>query len=351
MEILEYMEMEGHQQLAVWTDPAVGLRSFIAIHNTKLGPALGGTRIWLHKSEDEAIMDVLRLSKAMTYKNALAGLAHGGGKGLIMADARTQKTKAMMESYGRFVESLGGRYITTEDVGASAEDMQWIARTTQYVVGLPRESGGSGNPSDQTGFGVFQAMRACALDLWGETNLSGKTVAIQGYGNVATALIQHLETEGCRVVVTDVDDTKRQLAKSRGIEVVEPESILSYECDIFAPCALGGVLSLESIKDLHCEIICGAANNQLKEPLVAQALQNAGILYAPDFLVNAGGVINVSYEIGQVYDPEAARIRTSRIFDTMSKVLAISNENKITATEAADQLANQKLEIARTEPK
>ena len=345
MEILEYMEMEGHQQLAVWTDPEVGLRSFIAIHSTKLGPALGGTRIWLHKSEDEAIMDVLRLSKAMTYKNALAGLAHGGGKGLIMADARTQKTKAMMESYGRFVESLGGRYITTEDVGASAEDMQWIAGTTQYVVGLPRESGGSGNPSDQTGFGVFQAMRACALDLWGETNLSGRTIAIQGYGNVATALIQHLESEGCRIVVTDIDNTKRQLAKSRGLEVVEPESILSYECDIFAPCALGGVFSFENIKDLHCEIICGAANNQLKEPQVAQALQNAGILYAPDYLVNAGGVINVSYEIGRVYDPDAARTRASHIFDTMSKVLAISHENKITTAEAADQLANQKLEI------
>ena len=348
MQILDYMETHGHEQLAVWTDPAVGLRAFIAIHDTTLGPALGGTRIWPYPTEDAALMDVLRLSRAMTYKSALAGLPMGGGKGLIMADSRTGKTQALMESYGRFVESLGGRYITTEDVGASAQDMEWISHKTKHVVGLSPALGGSGNPSAQTGFGVYQAMRACARETWGDDSLRGKTVAIQGYGNVATALAALLVEAGAKLIVTDIDEAKRTLAAELpGVTIVEPGEILSAECDVLAPCALGGVLHAESIASLRCQVVCGGANNQLAEDADGERLRERGILYAPDYLVNAGGVINISYEIGRAYDAEAAKERAGGIYDTMARVIGMAKAEGITTARAADSLAEQRLAEAR----
>ena len=347
MQILDYMETHGHEQLAVWTDTSVGLRAFIAIHSTTLGPALGGTRIWPHPTEDAALMDVLRLSRAMTYKNALAGLSLGGGKGLIIADSRTDKTQALMESYGRFVDTLGGRYITTEDVGASAQDMEWISHTTKHVVGGPPEQGGSGNPSEQTGFGVYQAMRACAEATWGTDSLDGKTVAIQGYGNTATSLAGHLVEAGARLIVTDIDQSKSALAAGLpGVTIVEPDHVVDVDCDIFAPCALGGVLNVETIAGLRCKVVCGSANNQLAEDRDAELLHDRGILYAPDYLVNAGGVINVSYEIGQPYDAGAAKEHAAGIYETMTRVIAMADDRGITTSKAANSLAEDRIEGA-----
>ncbi len=349
MQVLEHMETQGHEQLAVWTDPGSGLRAFIAIHDTTLGPALGGTRIWPHPTEDAALEDVLRLSRAMTYKCAVAGLAFGGGKGLIMADARTDKTEAMMRSYGRFVEGLAGRYITTEDVGATTQDMEWVALETKHVLGLDVSHGGSGNPATVTGFGTFQGMRACAEARWGTDSLEGRTVAIQGFGNVATALAGHLTDAGAKLIVTDIDEAKRsRAAELRNATVVAPDEILGAECDILSPCALGAVLNEESIAQLRCEVVCGAANNQLKEAADGDRLRERGILYAPDYVVNAGGVINVSYERGGVYNADAALAKTARIHDTMAQVIAASAEQGISTAAAADAMAEELIAAVRS---
>ena len=348
MQITEYMTEHGHQLFAAWTDPASGIKAFIAIHDTTLGPALGGTRIWPHETEEAAIMDVLRLSRAMTYKSAAAGLPLGGGKGLILADSHTDKTEALLRSYGRFVDTLGGRYITTEDVGAVAQDMEWVSRETKHVVGLPRALGGSGNPSVATGFGLFHAMRACAEATWGSDSFKGRTIAVQGFGNVATALSGHLLEAGAKLVVTDInEDARKRAAATGGVTVVAPEEIYDVECDVFAPCALGGVLNAESIRRLRCAVVCGGANNQLAEDGNAERLRERGILYAPDYIVNAGGVINVSFELGGGYDEAAAMEKTSRIHETMAEVIRVAHERGITTADAADAIAEGRLEAAR----
>ncbi len=348
MEFVEFMQANGHQELAVWTDPSVGLKAFIAIHDTTLGPSLGGTRIWPHPTDEAAIMDVLKLSKAMSYKSAAAGLPLGGGKGLIVADSHTDKTEAMLRSYGRFVDSLGGRYITTEDVGANAQDMEWISYETKYVVGLSEDKGGGGNPAVVTGFGVYQGMRACAQEVWGDPSLEGKTVAMQGFGNVATSLADHLLKAGAKLVVTDIDEgAKKRAAALDGVTVVDTEAIFDVECDVFAPCALGGTMNQLTIPRLRCSIVCGPANNQIAEEQDDNLLQQRGILYAPDYIVNAGGVTNVSYELGRQYSRDAAMAKTGEIFDTMRRVIEESKTRGITTAEAADLIAEQRLESAR----
>ena len=348
MHFVDYMEANGHQELAVWTDPKTGLKAFIAIHDTTLGPALGGTRIWPHATNDEAIMDVLRLSKAMTYKAAAAGLPLGGGKGLILADPRTDKTEAMFRSYGRFVDSLHGRYVTTEDVGATAQDMEWISHETKHVVGLSEAMGGSGNPAVVTGYGVHQGMRAAALAVWGDESLEGKTVALQGYGNVAVSLAQHLLEDGAKLVVTDINEAAMaRAAKLDGVRTVEPEAIFDVECDVFAPCALGGVLNADTIPRLRAVIVCGAANNQLADAADAERLQERGILWAPDYIVNAGGVISVSSELGQPYSREAALAKTAQIHDTLTRVIQTARDKGITTAQAADALAEHRLASVR----
>ncbi|MCE2469067.1 MAG: Glu/Leu/Phe/Val dehydrogenase [Dehalococcoidia bacterium] len=347
MQILDFMEANGHEQLAVWTDPGAGLRAFIAIHDTTLGPSLGGTRVWPHPTEEDALFDVLRLSQAMTYKSAAAGLDFGGGKALIMADPRADKTEAMFRSYGRFVESLGGRYVTTEDVGSTPYDLAWSARETRHVVGLPVESGGSGNPSTMTGYGLYEAMRAAAKARWGSDDLAGRTVALQGFGNVASSLAEHLLGAGARLVAADVDPAKVERAAARGAAVAGVDEILAQECDILAPCALGGVLNERSIPALRCEVICGAANNQLLAPEDAERLRERGILYAPDYIVNAGGVINVSFEVGREYDQGAARAKTAQIYDTLERVFAMAEERGVTTAAAADLIAEERLAAAR----
>ena len=349
MNITEHMERYGHEQLSIWTDPAVGLKAFIAIHDTTLGPALGGVRIWPHKTEEEAIMDALRLSRAMTYKSAVAGLPLGGGKGLIMADSRTDKTEAMFRSYGRFVDSLGGRYITTEDVGATTRDLEWVSYETEYVVGLPEAMGGSGNPSGVTGFGIFQAMRACAKLTWGTDALEGRTVAVQGYGNVATSLSQHLLKAGANLIITDIREDRRQEAQSlgKGVRVVAPEQIFSTECDVFAPCALGAAINATTIPQLRCQVVCGGANNQLAEDADGDRLAARGILYAPDYVANAGGVINVYYELDRLYAPEAAMEKTAQIYDTMLRVIEMARAKDINPARAAAALVEERLASVR----
>ena len=349
MNILTYMEDHGHEQLAVWTDKHAGLRAFIAIHDTTLGPALGGVRVWKHPSEEAALMDVLRLSQAMTYKSAAAGLHFGGGKGLILAD-RTQKTEAMMKAFGCFVESLGGRYVTTEDVGMTSQDLEWIAQETDHVTGLPVSQGGSGDTSPMTGYGILMAMRACAKERWGTDDLNGRTIAIQGFGNTATWLVHSLEEhrQEVKLVVTDINEAARERAcKVKNAVVVAPEQIYDAPCDFFAPCALGGVLNDDTIPRLRCAVVCGAANNQLLAREHAEALQKRGILYAPDYIVNAGGVINVSCEVGADYSEQAAREKTARIYDTMQRVIAASKREGITTARAADRLAEERINASR----
>jgi leucine dehydrogenase len=348
MEFVDFMQANGHEELAVWSDPAAGLKAFIAIHDTTLGPALGGTRIWRHATDDAAIMDVLRLARAMTYKSAAAGLPLGGGKGLIVADPTTEKTEAMLRSYGRFVDTLGGRYITTEDVGASAKDMEWISYETKHVVGLARDLGGSGNPSTVTAFGVYQAMRACAEHVWGSDSLEGRTVAMQGFGHVATALADHLLQAGAKLVVADVSEgTVARASALDGVTMVEPGAIFDVDCDVFAPCALGGAMSAGTIPRLTCAVVCGPANNQLAEPEDADRLEDRGILYAPDYIVNAGGVINVFFELGRAYDADAAATKAGEIHDTVAGVIRLAKDEHISTAAAADRLAERRLDSVR----
>ncbi|MBI4297039.1 MAG: Glu/Leu/Phe/Val dehydrogenase [Chloroflexi bacterium] len=347
MKIFDYMAQYDYEQVVLCTDKAVGLRAIIAIHDTTLGPSLGGCRMWPYASEEEAILDALRLARGMTYKNAAAGLDMGGGKATIIADPARDKSEALMRAFGRFVESLGGRYITTEDVGVTTKDMEFISTETSHVVGLPLALGGSGDPSSATAVGLLEAMKVCAREAWGSESLKGKTVAVQGLGKVATYLLPYLQKGGAKVVGCDV---RREVAqghkKEYAIEIVPPEKIYDVPCDIFSPCALGAVLNDKTIPRLKCRMVVGCANNQLAEDRHGQALMDRGILYAPDFIVNAGGVINLSFEFTG-YDPEAALDRVKGIYHTMEQVLARAKSQGITTAQAADLLAEERIQSVR----
>lgn len=347
VKVLEHMESFGHKQLSVYTDTAAGLRAFIAIHDTTLGPALGGCRVWPYRTEEEAVTDVLRLSRAMTYKNAAAGLFLGGGKAVVLADPRTDKTEALFRAFGRFVETLGGRYVTTEDVGTTPQDMEWVAEETSHVTGLPLSQGGSGNPSQMTGFGVYQGMRACAGEVWGSDSLEGRMVAIQGFGNVAAALARHLLEDGARIIATDISEAAQERARELGATVVGPDEIYTVECDVFAPCALGGVLNPQTISGLRCKVVAGGANNQLLAIEDGDALQQRDILYAPDYIINAGGVINISCEMDAAYDAERAREKTARIYATMQRVITLARAEGVSTARAAERLAEERIHQVR----
>jgi len=347
MEVLDYLERFGHEQLVYCSDPAAGLRAIIAIHDTTLGPALGGARMWPFPSEEAATIDVLRLARAMTYKSAAAGLNLGGGKAVIIADPARDKTEALFRSFGRFVNSLGGRYITTEDVGTTVRDMEWVAAETEYVTGLPLSQGGSGDPSPATAFGVFQAMRACAREALGSDSLQGRRVALQGCGKVGSYLAGHLREAGAHLIACDVSPQAAQRAQAEfGASLVPHPEIYDVDCDIFAPCALGGILNDDTIPRLRAPIVCGGANNQLLEDRHAQALAQRGILYAPDYVANAGGVINLSYELTG-YDEDAAHEKVSKIYESMQQVIALAKAEGTTTAQAADSLAEQRLAAAR----
>jgi leucine dehydrogenase len=285
----------------------------------------------------------------MSYKSAVAGLPLGGGKGLIIADSRTDKTEAMFRSFGRFVESLGGRYIATEDVGATPQDLEWVSLETKHVVGLPPDKGGSGNPATVTGYGLFQAMRAAAKATWGNDSLDGRTVALQGFGNVASSVSVHLLEAGARLIITDLSRERRAAARALDcVSVVDdPNDIYDEVCDIFAPCGLGGILNNNTIPRLQCSVVCGGANNQLADDSNGNQLAERGILYAPDFVANAGGVINVYYELGRIYDREAAMEKASHIYKSMEQVFSIAKAQGITTAEAADYLAEQRIAAGR----
>ncbi|WP_286901598.1 Glu/Leu/Phe/Val dehydrogenase dimerization domain-containing protein [Thermocrispum sp.] len=335
----------GHEQVVFGYDRATGLKAIVGLYSTALGPGLGGTRFYPYASEDEALDDVLRLSHGMAYKNALAGLPLGGGKAVIIGDPAVAKTPALLEAYGRFVDSLAGRYITAVDVGTDAADMDIVATQTKYVVGRSAAAGGIGDPSPYTAFGVYQGMRAAAAHRWGSESLAGKRVGVAGVGKVGHLLLGHLLEEGAEVVITDVRqeavDAVRRLYPNIAV-AADTDELIRTELDVFAPCAMGGVLHDGNVDALAAEIVCGAANNQLAHPGLADALHRRGVLYAPDYLVNAGGVIHVADEL-HGYDADRVRQRTARIFDTMREVLTLAEKENVTPLAAANRLAEERM--------
>lgn len=347
MKPLQYMSRYNYEQLVYCYDKGVGLRAIIAIHDTTLGPALGGIRMRPYTTEDEAVLDVLRLGRAMTYKAAVAGLPLGGGKAVIIGNPANDKTEALFRSMGRYVESLGGRYIATEDVGITVQDIEWVSQETEHAVGLPMSQGGSGDSSPPTAFGVLQAMRACAEEKLGSDSLKGRTVVIQGLGKVGYHLAELLHEEGARIMATDVNPQLVEMAKKEINAIpVDTEGIYDVMGDIFSPCALGGILNKKNIPRLKCPVVCGCANNQLLEEADAVRLEQRGILYAPDFVANAGGIINLSFELTS-YDPDAAKEKLLAIRNTTEKVFQRAHKDKITTALAAERIAEERIEAAR----
>ncbi len=338
----------GHEQVAFCHDRATGLRAIIGIYSTALGPALGGTRFYPYESEEVALQDALRLSRAMAYKNAVAGLDHGGGKAVIIGDPATDKNEALLRAYGRFVESLGGRYVTASDVGTNVADMDVIAKETRFATGRSEANGGAGDSSVLTAYGVFQGMRASAAHVWGTPSLTGRTVGIAGVGKVGGRLSALALDDGAHVVVTDVNSASIEalVGAHPEIEVVpDAWALAGSELDIYAPCALGGALDDATVEALSAKVVCGAANNQLAVEGAggtAEALMARGITYAPDFLVNAGGVIQVSDEL-HGFDFARARQRTKGIFDATASVLRVAADQGISPAVAADRLAEQRM--------
>ena len=351
MTVFSQIQEMRHEQLVFCYDETSGYRGIIAIHDTTLGPALGGTRFWNYQSEEEAIFDVLRLARGMTYKNAVAGLNLGGGKAVIFGDNRTTRREMIFRAHGRFVESLGGRYITAEDVGTSTADMDFVHMETAYVAGLENKSG---DPSPVTARGVFRAIQASARMRWGSESVSGKTVIVQGLGNVGHFLCRELEAAGAKLIVTDIDPARVERAVSEfSAKPVDPAAIYSQQGDIFAPCALGGIINDETIPQLKVEIVAGGANNQLLEQRHGDELETRGILYAPDYVANAGGVINVYGEVAGWTRDRALR-KADEIFNTTIGVFEIAREMGIPTYVAADRLAQRRLEavgeLVRTWP-
>jgi leucine dehydrogenase len=343
MNIFDSLVDYGHEEVLFYSDPKTGLRAIIGVHNTVLGPALGGTRMWNYANDGDALTDVLRLSKGMTYKAAVAGLNLGGGKGVIIGDARTQKSEGLFRAYGKAVESLGGRYITAEDVNTNVRDMSFIRTETQFVTGV-EGPGGSGDPSPFTAYGVYCGIKATAKKQLGKESVSGMTVAVQGAGNVASYVVEHLVKDGAKVLVTDIFKEKAlALADRTGAMYVEPDSILSVECDILSPNALGAILNDDSIPQLKCALIAGGANNQLADEKKHGAmLKERGILYAPDYVINAGGLMNVASEVDG-YNKESVLRKNEGIYDTLLRIYAMSEERNILTVEASNALAEERI--------
>jgi leucine dehydrogenase len=341
MKIIEHHSGTDHERVLFGRDEASGYRGIIAIHSTRLGPALGGARFWNYANETDALVDVLRLSRGMTYKNALAGLPFGGGKSIIIGDNRSTEREELFRAHGRFVETLGGSYLTAEDVGTSTADMEFVLRETRHVAGLANRSG---DPSPATARGVFRAMQAAARHRWGTSELAGRRVALQGCGHVGYYLAKELQTAGARLIVTDVDSERvaRVVSECRA-ESVKPEEIYAVEADIFAPCALGGILNDETIPQLRVEIVNGAANNQLLDARHGDALAARNILYAPDYAANAGGVINGCIELLD-WKQSDARAKVEAIYDTLLEIFQRAAAEGIPTYKAADQLAEARLQ-------
>ncbi|MCL2170842.1 MAG: leucine dehydrogenase [Defluviitaleaceae bacterium] len=353
MDKFGYMEKYGYEQLCFFHDKSTGLKAITCIHNTVLGPALGGSRFWNYADEEDAVLDVLRLARGMTYKSALAGLALGGGKSVIIGDAKELakdgiRSEAFWRAFGRYLEGLNGRYITAEDVNTTTQDMVFVNMETNNVVGLP---GKSGNPSPYTAWGVFKSIQACCKHVYGSADaLSGKTVAVQGVGNVGYYLCKYLHEHGAKLIVTDISPERVAVCvKEFGAVAVGLDEIYDADCEIYAPCALGASVNPDTIPRLKCKIICGGANNVLKDaPTDGAALLAKGIVYAPDYVANAGGVINVSYELSEGgYNEEASMRHIELIYDRILEILAMSDRDKIPTHECADRMAEARIEAVQ----
>lgn len=340
--VLAQMSKYSHEQLLFCNDNETGLKAIIAVHNTVLGPALGGTRMWAYKNEMEALTDVLRLSRGMSYKNSISGLNLGGGKAVIIGDARSMKSEALFRRFGKFVNSLGGKYITAEDVGVSPIDMSWVSMETSHVVGLP---GKSGDPSPVTAHGVYVGMKACAKEQFGSDSLAGKKVAVQGVGHVGEYLVRELTKENAEVYITDIHEpTLKRVAEEYGAKVVGLDEIYDVKMDIYAPCAMGATINDETLSRLQCSIISGAANNQLKqENIHGQMIMEKGIIYAPDFAINAGGVINCYSEVKGL-PAEWALNKAEEIYQTISNIVKRSKSENIPTYQIANKMAEERIE-------
>ena len=344
MRIFEKLAEYRYEQVVFCHDKYTGLRAIIVVHNTTLGPALGGCRMYSYASEDEAVTDALRLARGMTYKAATSGLNLGGGKSVIIGDPEEDKSEALFRSFGRYVETLGGRYITAEDVGTSIEDMENIRLETSHVAGVDVTHGGSGDPSPFTALGVEQGMLACAEEVFGTPSLKGLTVAVQGLGHVGYQLCKLLHAEGTRLIVADLNPSlTKKAVREFGAKRVEPDEILSFPCDVLAPCALGAVVNDGSLPKLRCSIVAGSANNVLAKSYHGAALSERGILYAPDYVINAGGLINIADEL-EGYNEQRATKRVMRIRDSVQRVIAISKRDHVPTTIAADTLALERID-------
>jgi leucine dehydrogenase len=343
--VIAQMALNNHEQIIFCNDNDTGLKAIIAIHNTVLGPSLGGTRMWAYNNEMEALTDVLRLSRGMTYKSSVAGLNLGGGKAVIIGDSKIQKSEALMRRFGKFVNSLSGKYITAEDVGVGTKDMEYIKMETDFVSGLPENMGGSGDPSPVTAYGVYLSMKASAKEKWGNDSLSGKKVVVQGIGHVGESLVKHLVKEGATVSIYDINEERvKAVAKETGVTVItDGAKLYDLEMDIYAPCALGATVNTDTLNRLKCAIICGAANNQLADENVhGKMVIEKGILYAPDFVVNAGGIINVYYEL-EGYNRERALSHAEKIYNTTLDIFKVSKEQNIPTYMAANRIAEKRI--------
>lgn len=343
------IEADGYENVVMANDPETGLKAVIAVHDTTLGPALGGLRMWNYSTEEEAIFDVLRLSKGMTYKSACANTGLGGGKAVIIGDQRRDKTESLMRAMGRFVDSLGGTYITAEDVGIGIQELEWLQKETQYVTGLSRQSGSSGNPSPFTARGVIRGLFACTEEKFGTSHLDRLHYSVQGLGQVGGDVVRCLSMLGARVTVTDINEDRcMEFAALPGVEVVRGDEIYDVEADVFIPCALGGILNGDTIPRLKVKVVAGAANNQLLGEEHAAELHDRGVLYAPDFIINAGGIINVSVEVRpEGYDERTAVAKIENIYDGLREVFETSRRENLTPAEAAYRVAENRLEEAR----
>ena len=349
MKIFERISEYGHEQVVFCHEQATGLRAVIAIHNTILGPALGGCRMWPFESEEEALADAMRLSRGMTYKNAAAGLNLGGGKAVIIGDPNKDKSEALFRAFGRFVQSLGGRYITAEDVGTSVQDMEYIKMETDFVSGLPEEFGGSGDPSQFTALGTFEGIRASVKYRLKESSLKGIRVAVQGVGHVGYYLCELLHEAGADLIVSDIFEEKvERVVDNFGARSVSGDEIYSVDAEVFAPCALGAIVNDDTISRMKFKIIAGGANNQLlDEKIHGRKLLEKDILYAPDYLINAGGVTNVFFEVIKEYSRDRVTKKVKNIYNILMEVYHIAEKEKITTAEAAARLAEKRLNLIR----
>ena len=342
VDLFKDLESYGHEQVVFFQDKSSGLRAIVGIHSTALGPALGGCRMWNYKDESEAFRDVLRLSRGMSYKAAIAGLNLGGGKAVILGDSHTQKTDALLKAFGKYVEALGGRYITAEDVGMKVKDIDLIRTQTRFAVGGSNE-GGSGDPSGMTALGTFQGMKAAIKAAGLGEDLSGMTVAVQGVGNVGHHLCSYLSAAGAKLIVTDIySESVERVKEEFGAVAVAPEEIYGVDCDVFAPCALGAILNHKTIPNLKCKVVAGAANNQLETENDGFALMKRGITYAPDYAINGGGLINVAAELDG-YNKEEVLGKVTKIYFTIQDILALAAKEEIPPHVAADKIAEKRL--------